>query len=518
MDLPKPQINEALDRLINAGLVFARSTPPETSYLFKHALVQDAAYSSLLRGRRRELHRRIAAAVEERFPEIAQAQPALLALHCQEAGLTEQAVGYRLKAGQQALARSAMIEAEAQLRGGLEVLLNLSDSRRRQELELDLYIAFGVAIAAIKGYSEPEVVRVLARTLALAEQIGKRDQLILALDARFWSHYFHAEYNTALALAERFADFGASQGDDVLRSHGDLLCGIIHYVLGHFEIAILLLQQYLDSSRISYGMDIKNDLVQHLSVRRRGVGFVYLGMILACLGHIDQAQSWISKAVFEGHQSERAYALVYARLCENWVKWIIGSHTFDTAEALALSNIHHFSFFRGWLLAFQGWSRVKSGEAEEGLALLMQAQAILRTIEAGVFMPVLFSWLAHAHAALGQADESQCCLLAALRLTEATGERLFEAELLHTLPGNLLAAAGDLPGAERHYRQAIAVAERQSTRLFQLRASVSLARLWRDQGRRAEAHDLLASIYGWFTEGFDTPVLKKARALLDELA
>jgi len=131
---------------------------------------------------------------------------------------------------------------------------------------------------------------------------------------------------------------------------------------------------------------------------------------------------------------------------------------------------------------------------------------------------MLFTWLAEAYAMLGQPTEARNYLAETARIVETTEERVNEAELLHRIPGDFLNAAGDRSGAERHYRQAIAVAERQSAKLFQLRASTSLARLLRDQGRRTEAHDLLAPIYGWFTEGFDAPVLKAAKALLNELA
>jgi predicted ATPase len=158
------------------------------------------------------------------------------------------------------------------------------------------------------------------------------------------------------------------------------------------------------------------------------------------------------------------------------------------------------------------------GEAREGHALLTQGLAELRATGAVVNMPMLFTWLAEAHAMLGRSAEARSCLAEAALIVETTDERVSQAELLHRVPGDLLNAAGDRSGAERHYRQAIVVAERQSAKLFQLRASVSLARLWRDQGKRVEARDLLGPVYHWFTEGFDATDLKDAKALLDELS
>jgi predicted ATPase len=185
-------------------------------------------------------------------------------------------------------------------------------------------------------------------------------------------------------------------------------------------------------------------------------------------------------------------------------------------ETLALTTEHEFPFYLSLVRAFRGRSLVVAGQAQEGLALLTQGLAELRAIGGVNNTPMLLTWLAEAYALLGQPAEARNCLAEAARIVETIEERIFEGEL-HRVPGDLLAASGDLAGAEQHYCEAIAVAERQSARLFQLRSSTSLARLWHDQGRRAEAHDLLAPIYGWFTEGLDAPVLKQAKALLDEL-
>jgi tetratricopeptide (TPR) repeat protein len=200
-----------------------------------------------------------------------------------------------------------------------------------------------------------------------------------------------------------------------------------------------------------------------------------------------------------------------------WIDWVTRSSEVHIEEVQALATEHGFPFRSGWMLAFRGRSLLTRGEAQEGIALITQALGKLRRTGGGSCLPVLFTWLAEAHATLGQPAEQQNCLAEAARIVETTDERLLEAELLYRVPGDLLNTAGDRSGAERYYRGAIAVAERQSAKLLQLKASTSLARLWRDQGKRAEARDLLGPIYNWFTEGFDAPDLKDARALLDEL-
>jgi predicted ATPase len=202
----------------------------------------------------------------------------------------------------------------------------------------------------------------------------------------------------------------------------------------------------------------------------------------------------------------------------NILDGLTGSPLMHTEELLALSAEHGFPFFLSWGLIFRGRSLIALGQAREGLALLIQGLAQVRQTGTVICKPNLLTWLAEAHAILGQSTEARTYLAETAQFVETTEERLYEAELLYRVPGDLLNAAGNQAAAEQHYRQAIAVSERQSAKLFQLRASISLAQLWRDQGRRAEARDLLVPIYGWFTEGFDAPDLKKTKALLDELA
>jgi class 3 adenylate cyclase/tetratricopeptide (TPR) repeat protein len=510
-DLPPLQLSEALDRLVNAGLLFARGIPPEASYLFKHALVQDAAYGSLLRGRRQSLHRRVAATLEERFPEVVTAQPALLAQHCQEAGLAEQAVVYWLQAGQQALARSAMSEAVAQMRKGLEVLTRLPDGRRRQQQELDLQVELRSALTATKGWAATEVEETLARGRVLAEQLGRPEHLVRLILGQWSLHHVRSEHRLALPLAEHLQQIGEMR-NDAGQSLSRYAQGVTRLTLGEFVAARALPERYRDLAEPT------DRVIGGLSFDPQTATSAYLALTLTCLGYIDQARSRMDEALSKARRLNHVHTLAHELCLRHYFDWLTCSPMLHTEELLALSAEHGFPYFLGWGLIFRGRSLITLGQAREGLALLIQGLAHVRATGAILYKPMLLTWLSEAHAILGRFLEAQKYLAETAQFVETTQERAYEAELLHRVPGDLLNAAGDQPAAEQHYRQAIVVAERQSARLFQLRASVSLARLWRDQGNRAKARYLLGPVYNWFTEGFDAPDLKEAKALLDELA
>jgi predicted ATPase len=243
----------------------------------------------------------------------------------------------------------------------------------------------------------------------------------------------------------------------------------------------------------------------------------FLALTLAHLGYIDQAQSRIHEARLEarGHAHTLAHVLNFA----SWIDWLTGSPELPrhADELQTVSTEQDFPLWLGWAFAYRGRWLISQGQAAEGFALLSQGLAAVRATGAVVATPLLLIWQADAHGILGRPSEGLQCLAEAARIIETTGERCTETEL-HRLHGDLLNATGDRCGAERHYRLAIAVAERQSAKLLQLRASVGLARLWGNQGQQAEARELIVPIFDWFTEGFDTPDLKDARAMIKDLA
>lgn len=511
--LTPQQLDGALAELVNAELIFRRGVPPDAEYTFKHALVQDTAYGTLLRGRRQHIHARIAATLENHFPDIVAAQPALLARHCSEAGLSEKAVGYWLKAGQQSLAHFAMTEAAAQLRKGLGALDGLPDGPRRRQTELDLQLALGLALMATKGYSAPEVGQTYARARVLAEeaeQINQPEYLRGLFYGQWIFHRVRGEHRLALALAEQMEKIGEARNNVTLQLVGRRTSGETHLFLGNFIAGRTLLERCLDDPAYRGGQGPSADpQVMMLS---------YLAWILAIMGYVDQAQSRLNEALSEARRLDHPHKLADLLLAASPVERITGSPEMQqhTGELLALATEHSLPLNSGWATAYRGASLVALGQGQEGLSLITQALTAIRATGAVTGTPDILMMMAGAYAKLGRHSDGLNCLAEAAEIIETTDERLSEAEL-HRLQGDLLDETGDLAGAELSYRQAIAGARLRNAKLFELRAATCLARLKCKQHSNVEARDILAATYDWFSEGFDAPDLKEAKALLDLL-
>jgi tetratricopeptide (TPR) repeat protein len=414
------------------------------------------------------------------------------------------------------MARSAMTETVAQLRKGLHVLANLPDGAWRWQQELELQLALRPALAATRGLSAPEVGETIARTRGLAEQIDRPEYLVPMLFGEYAYHLARAENKLALSTAERIEKLGEARNDAAVQLTGRRTSGYIRLRLGEFVAARALLEQchaLADSAMRAIGGTISDDPYSAM--------LAHLALTLTYLGYVDQATSRISEALSEAHRLGHAQAqtLAFVLIHVTWAQLIARSDETQrhAEELLTLSTEHGFPLHLGWATAFRGRCLTALGQAHEGLTLLIQGLATIRATGAVVGTPLVLAGLAEAYAKLDRAVEGLDCLAEAGQFIEMTEERIFETEL-HLVRGDLLNATGDRPEAERSYHQALAVARQQSAKLFELRAATSLARLWRDQGKRTEARDLLAPIYGWFTEGFDTPVLQDAKALLDQLA
>jgi tetratricopeptide (TPR) repeat protein len=515
--MPPTQLDDALAQLVAAELIYRRGTPPDAEYTFKHPLVQDAAYGTLLRGRRQQLHARIAATLEDRFPEIVAAQPAVLAHHCEEAGLSEKAVDYRLAAGRQALRRSVLAEAVALLRRALALVPALPGGDRRRERELDLEITFGHAIIAFRRWGAPEAGEAYARAGELASSLNRPRALLSARWGQWRVYWARADLKRARQLADEMATLGEVNGDVPTRVLGHDAAGFARFFLGQFTTGRVHLERalalYDPGHRASYSEVLPNDALVQL--------WTHSSPVLACLGHLDQAfvqrDAAVDEARLHSHPLTLAMALGSAGHLGLCAALDPGSMLQNANELLALATEHGLGFHQPFALAQRGWCLAALGRADDGIPLLTAGIAGWNEIGLIILMPWLLTLLGDARRMAGQYRAALAHIAEARRLAEETQVLWAEAETLR-LTGDVLVAMGDRAGAEAGYREAIAIAQRRSAKLWELRAAISLARLWRDHGNRTEALDLLGPVYGWFTEGFGTPVLQEAKALLAELA
>jgi predicted ATPase len=509
------ELQAALARLVASELVFHRGTPPDAIYSFKHALIQEAAHGSLLKGTRRRLHAQIAEALETHSPEMMDSQPELFAQHYAEAGIVEKAVAFWGRAGRRSAARSALAEAAAQFQKGLDQLALLPDNRERQRCELELRSSLGATLLVVKGFAAPEAGRAYARARELWEQMGSPLEFRLIPFGQSRYHAARGELDLALRLDEALLRLSRQHNDSV---------GLVlsHYSSGRN----LMLAGRFASSRwhLEAGLALYDPMCHHslahqagfsLDVASQGI----LGIVLFCLGFPDQALAQSNAAIAEARRLAHPPSLGTTLADGAVVLTLVG----DSAalneradELLALASDQGFPYYRALGTIELGWARIMNGDVTAGISLLRSGSTTYRASGAEAYTPHHLALLARACEIAGQIEDSLTLLDDASQIVERTGARWLASEL-NRHKGQLLLRQGHPEAAEELYHKALSIARKQKAKLWELRAVANLARLRRDQGRHAEARDLLAPIYGWFTEGFDTPDLKDAKALLDEL-
>jgi class 3 adenylate cyclase/predicted ATPase len=510
-------LQRELRRLVDAELLYQRGLPSQATYLFKHALIRDAAYASLLKSTRQQYHHRIAKALEQHLPDTVERQPELVAQHYTEAGLVAQAIPYWQQAGQRASARSANVEAISHLTTALALLKILPDAPERRQQELTLLTALGTPLVLTKGHAAPEVEAPYARARELCQQLDDTPQLFSTLLGLRRYHHHRGELSTAhelgeqlLRLAERLDDSGL-----VVRAH--------HM---HAEVLVWLGEFARARAHAEQGIARHDPQQHHTQVFRygndSGVGCRAFGALaLWVLGYPDQAQQQIDEAVALAQELPHPFNLVFAFMQAVYCHRLRreGGLTQTWAEAaLTMATEQGFVVFIALGLIHRGWALAAQGRPLDGLVQIRQGLDAWQATGAYT-RPYYLALLAGVYGQVGQIEEGLRALTEALTAVEVTGERFMEAEL-YRLKGELwLARSSEHPlAAETCFQQALAVAGRQQAKSFELRTAMSLSHLWQHQGKRAAAHELLAPIYDWFTEGFDTADLQEAKALLEELA
>jgi class 3 adenylate cyclase/tetratricopeptide (TPR) repeat protein len=508
------ELQTTLDQLREAGLLFCRGAPPHASYLFKHALVQDAAYSTLLRGRRQELHARVASTLERHFADIVERQPELLAHHLTAAGNSEHAVGQWLKAGQHAAERVAHLEAIRHFDRGLATLGTLPEGPARDARELELQLARGLAHFAAKGFSAAEAAQAYTRARELAERRGDVRQLFTAVYGLWQSANGAGHVRDCRRLSNRLQQLAAAEPDDELRLEAHHSAWATSLFAGDPAAA----REHCEAGRRLYDPEQHRLLGRFYGGHDPGACAGYLGAQANwLLGYPEDALTLARQGLALAERISDPFSVVTASLYVAMVHLNRGEpelalQRLATAESLAAEQ-------RVGLVVVP---EILRGSALAALGIFDEAVACLRRGLAGgpEVTRVRTYGLAGLSEALSQRGEHAAALATAkegLQTQEETGHRQWLAEL-HRLEGIALLGLNELEDAESALHQALRVARRQKAKAYELRAARNLGRLWAEQRRRVEARDLLQPVYGWFTEGFDTTDLKEAKALLDELA
>jgi class 3 adenylate cyclase/predicted ATPase len=523
VDKPEAELGSALDRIVAAGLLLRQGVPPHATYLLKHALVQDAAYGTLLREPRRALHARIAETLESGFAEIAENQPEILARHCTEAGLNEKAARLWGKAGERSVARSALVEAVAQLTRALDQVgaMPATPALRREQIKFQ--VAVITPLMHVKGYSAPETRAAVERARLLIEQaeaLGEppEDPLLLysILYGVWVANLFAFNGDACRDVAARFLAL-AVQGATVPRMIGHRLMGPSLLFTGDFAEG----RAHLDRAFALY------DPVEHRALATRfgsdpGVTILsYRSWAVWHLGYPEEALREADHALEDARQIGQAATMMVALACAAWTRTLCRRYAAagSLADELAvLADEKGSAYWKALGTMMQGSLLALTGKASVAVQKITYGVTAQRSTGATVLIPSYLSFLARAYADLGRFDDAWRYIDEAMTAIETTKETMFEPEI-RRIAGEiaLLSPERGAAKAESYFESALTIARQQGAKSCELRAAMSVARLWREQGKPKQARELLAPVYGWFTEGFDTLDLEEAKALLDEL-
>ena len=517
--LDESMLRQGLDHLVDAELLFQRGEPPDATYAFTHALIQETAYQSLLKRTRRALHARIGQALEQQFPARAATQPEVVARHYAAAGWVERAVPQYLRAGERTTARSAHEEAIAHLRAGLALLETLPEKSERDAHEIALQLSLGSSLIQSRGHGHPDTEAAYERARILCDANGDTAQLGSALVGLCLFYQNRGDLARARALAQRVLEIGARTGDDARLLQGHLYIGIIDYYQGRFASALEHCEEVLriydpsrhESAALAYGVD------------QRVAALAYIACSVWHRGGEDLAVAYARQAVATGrtlgHPFSLAFALFFATKVHG-MRRDSAAERATAAEVIAMSEAHGFPLLLGVAKMLRGAARAVCGAGKNAIDEALAGLSLAASTGTQAGAPGLIATLVEAHQAVGDHAAAGRALEAALALSAHTAQPFWDADL-HRLRGELLlhdaTAEPGAPTPEDCFRRALEIARAQGSQSFAVRAATSLARLLGSQGRADEARSLLAPLYAAFTEGFDTRDLREARTVLAEL-
>lgn len=506
-------LRTALQGLVDAELVLQRGTPPDSTYMFKHALVQDAAYDSLLRGRRQDLHARIVHTIETRFPELLETEPELLAHHCVCAELTEKAIEYSSIAGQRALQRSNLAEAVNHFRAAIGALAAQPESSGRGRRELTCQTAMAQALIGAKGYGAPETMAAWQRAHDLATVVGEAQQRFAATYGLWVGRYAQGQLSNIDTLAEQCLRVAEADKDRTQLCVAHRMTGIAHFIIGDFARG----RDHCMSAIGLYDPVAHPALANQLGHDLLAAGLCFKALSQWSLGYPDQARQGMNAALAHAKQLGHGPSLAYTY----WHAGIIGAlmlreqaRVGEYADALVeLADKQGLALWKAWGHVAQGWAGTRSGRADAAAREMRSGLDAARKTGNRIYETTVLGLLGEARAVAGDPEEGVKFLTEGIEFGEASRQLYWLAEL-HRLRGTVLNSRADKAGAEGALRQAIAVARQQQARSWELRASLDLAAMLANERGGDEARAALASTYRWFQEGFETTDLRAAREFL----
>jgi class 3 adenylate cyclase/predicted ATPase len=521
---PEADLEADLDRLIAAGLLFRQGTPPHATYLFKHALVQDAAYSTLLREPRRVLHARIAEILESQFAEIADSQPELLARHYTKADLIEKSARLWGKAGQRSQQRSALVEAAEQLGQALAQIATLPSTPDLRREQIVLQVALLNTLMHVKGYGARETKAAVAQVRTLIEEADRLGEppddsslLLSALFGQWIVNFISFNGDVARQLASRFLTLGEKEGTVVPLVVGHRTMGSTLALMGDLVEA----KAHYDAALALYRPTEHRRLMTRFGQDLRVTCLAFRSMDLWLLGYPEAALGDADCALMEAREIDHAATLMFTLNFPILVNTYCGNY--DAAkerleELVALAEEKAAPFRKAEGVLRRGYILTLTGKAATAVEMVTSGIDLWRSAGSTIFTPEHQFMLAIAHADSGQFDDAWRCISEAMTAMQATQERWCEAEV-HRVAGEIALKSPqyDVVKAQAYFEHSLTLARAQQAKSWELRAAMSLARLLYDQGKRQTAHDLLAPVYDWFTEGFGTSDLRKAKALLGEI-
>jgi len=516
VETTESQLRNALDLFVASGLIFQEGEIPVAKYLFKHALVQEAAYSTLLKKPRRLLHARIARTLESRFAERVKMEPELLAYHYEQAGLAGPAVDYWHLAARRAAERSANIEALNHFNMALHLLKALPPGPERDTLELQLLIARGAPLLSVKGYASDEMEQNYSRAKDLSQEISDALHQFRAIWGLWVFHLVKGRLTDARGLAETLlALANREQSSDLLvEAHRNL--GTTYFYLGRFDEA----RRHLFTAKALYDSNLHRS---HALLYGQDPGItarIYLARTLWVLGEAEQAETLAQEAIGMARKLDHPFTLVFTLNFLSWVYSTVrnANRTLELAdEAIAVSTRYSFELGLAWATASQGWALAENGQ-EEGIGKLISGLSATVATGAGVNNTATLALLAEVYLRNNHFREGLAAIEDAQKIALTQGELFWQAELFR-LKGELLLGQSDqsVNEAEQCFCRALEVARSQNAKMLELRAATSLARLWKNLNKLDDAKNTLSSVHAGFTEGFGSRDLIEAKAVLEQL-